>query len=92
LKNDSPHSHSGLNRHKVRTTLQEQTSVELPIQNLNRFLCNYMVLTVSFVLTNHILCTKTLEIGDRSIVLLPMTPGYGSVKVTIDNTICNCSM
>ncbi|CAL4993379.1 unnamed protein product [Urochloa decumbens] len=71
---------------QIMEALQQQAAVNVPIRQISRYLCDYVVGTTNFRDTSKILRNGILEVGQHRLAILPLMPGYGSSEVHIDAT------
>ena len=87
MKSQYPYAYNEIDHTKIHAAVQRQTGVELPLDHIYRYLCDYVVVTGSHQITNKILSKSALEIEEHHLAILPLTPGYGSTEVAIDLTM-----
>ncbi|CAL4993607.1 unnamed protein product [Urochloa decumbens] len=88
----SPHAHIDISHVQIQSALKQQTGVYVPPRNILRYLSDYVVATGSFEKANKILVNVALQIGEHHLAILPLTPGYGSIEVSIDARIPNSAL
>jgi hypothetical protein len=74
MKSPSLHTENEITRTKVQEALHRKMGVVIQPDHIYRYLCDYLVVTLSFVMTSTILASNTLEV---------LTPGYGSIDVVL---------
>ena len=67
--------------------LQQNTGIELPLQNVLRLFGDYVLLTRTFEEATRILSCPYIQVDNHVLAILGWTPDYGSTTLFLEESI-----